>query len=194
MIYPVASYLAGGMVGFAATLVLIADAWNTDVIAWTMTNLGQSVWFFLGCLGLYLITLGRLRYRLEERPSYQTIVQLDQLSDVWIHVFVGIGVVWTAIGMRSALVSTLSVPESLASYAGQVLTRLVDGGILLALSTTIVGAIGGYLMRLFKTLSLGALLTEYYHCQERDGFETALDHLKNIERLLEASNFNRSAS
>ena len=113
------------------------------------------------------------------------MAQLDQLSDVLIHVFIGIGVIWTAIGMRNALVATLAMPDTLGGNASHVLGSLVDGGILLALSTTIVGAIGGYLMRLFKTVSLGALLTGYYREQSAQPVESALSRLGNIERLLE---------
>jgi len=189
MMYAVAAFVIGSLAGFGLTVAAVTDAMYLDAFAWTAANLGHSTWAFLACLICYLFTLSRLRYRIESHPSYQMVVQLDQLSDVWIHVFVGIGVIWTAIGMRSALVNTLSVPDSLASDASQVLTRLVDGGILLALSTTIVGAIGGYLMRLFKTMSLGALLTDFYQRQEREGLEHALDRLKNIERLLESLSF-----
>ena len=42
------------------------------------------------------------------------------------------------------------------------LQRLVDGGILLALSTTIVGGVGGYLMRVIKTVLVGAPLRRCY--------------------------------
>lgn len=186
MIKAVSSYLIGGLAGFLVTLSLLAEAWHVDVIGWASINLGYATWVFLACLGAFLLTLARLHHQLDGHPSYQAVVQLDQLSDVWIHVFIGIGVVWTAIGMRSALVNTLAVPESLANDAGQVLGRMVDGGILLALSTTIVGAIGGYLMRLFKTISLGSLLSEYYYQQKQSGFEKALDRLGRIEQQLEA--------
>ena len=81
---------------------------------------------------------------------------------------------------------TLSVPEGLANDASHVLARLVDGGILLALSTTIAGAVGGYLMRLFKTVSIGIELTAFYQHQNNAPLETALHRLGNIERLLES--------
>jgi len=58
--------------------------------------------------------------------------------------FFGVGVVWTAIGMRSALLSALGgLDQSAAAELGafEILRRLVDGGILLALSTTIVGVV-----------------------------------------------------
>ena len=50
----------------------------------------------------------------------------------------------------------------MAAGAFEMLRRLVDGGILIALSTTIFGGIGGYLMRVVKTLSVGAALRRYY--------------------------------
>ena len=39
---------------------------------------------------------------------------------------------------------------------------MVDGGILVALSTTIFGGIGGYVMRVVKTIVVGAPLKRYY--------------------------------
>jgi hypothetical protein len=130
---------------------------------WLSANLGSSVWLFLLVLGAYAVHLGRLNDLLGAAPSIRQVVQLDQLIDVWAHLFVGIGVIWTAIGMRSALQAALSNPDAAFNdTAGDVLQRLVDGGILLALSTTIVGGIGGYLMRLGKTLYLGAALQAFY--------------------------------
>ena len=61
--------------------------------------------------------------------------------------FFGIGVIWTAIGMRSALIVGLSdLDSAMAAQLGsfEILRRLIQGGILLALSTTIFGAVGGY--------------------------------------------------
>ena len=185
MIVSIASYLIGGVMGFFITLVIIADAWQFNLVDWTTTNLGHSTWVFSACLGLFVYTLTKLNSQLERKAEYQSVVQLDQLSDVWIHLFVGIGVIWTAIGMRSALVTTLSVPDTLANDASQVLGRLVDGGILLALSTTIVGAIGGYLMRLAKTIYVGSSLTEYYQYHDRVDVQLAMGQLTQIETLLE---------
>ena len=44
-----------------------------------------------------------------------------------------------------------------------ILQRLVDGGILLALSTTIFGAVGGYFLRLVKSLTVGNRVNAYYN-------------------------------
>lgn len=192
MILSLASYLVGSVLGFALTFAYLADASQIVPIEWARTNLGHSIWAFTTCLLFFLATLGRLKTKLADTRHYQSVVQLDQLSDVWIHLFIGIGVIWTAIGMRSALVSTLSTPDTLANDASQVLGRLVDGGILLALSTTIVGAIGGYLMRLAKTITLGAALTDFYQRHDQQDWNVALDRLQSIERHLASIGHQRS--
>ena len=184
MIPALTTYVAGVAIGLLAVFALVADWQAGEVMSWLSLNLGASMWVFIGCAVLYLLTVLGLQQQLETDAAYEQVVTLDQLSEVLAHVFVGIGVIWTAIGMRNALVSTLSVPEGLANDAGQVLTRLVDGGILLALSTTIIGAIGGYLMRIGKTIYLGAALTVFYQSHERrDALET-LERLGSIEQLL----------
>lgn len=151
---------------------------------WLDVNLGHSVWLFALVLTLYVLNLRRLSGLLSEREiNLKHVVELDQLSDVWIHLFVGIGVIWTAVGMRSALQTALGDPgEALVDTAGSVLQKLVDGGILLALTTTIVGGVGGYVMRLAKTMVVGAELQEYYDRVNR--FETR--ELLRVSQRIEA--------
>jgi len=187
----VISYLGGALIGFAMGLLamLAYTPWQeadllTRASAWLVLNMGQSIWLFGSVLTFYGANLLKLQKLVTENASYKYIVQLDQLSDIWIHLFIGIGVVWTAIGMRSALSTTLNSPTALAEGAGEILSRLVDGGILLALTTTIVGAIGGYLMQLMKTILLGAKLTEYYHKEERSVVSALLCQLTRIENQL----------
>jgi hypothetical protein len=196
MVSSKAEYLGGAMAGFALGLlatVAITPQGDSDLLAqsshWVALNMGSSVWLFgivLVCWGAHLSRLQQLLKPGTEldHDHFKGVVQLDQLSDIWIHLFVGIGVVWTAVGMRSALSTTLAAPGQLTEDAGAVLTRLVDGGILLALTTTIVGAIGGYLMRLVKTMIIGAELTAYYHGEERLELHSALAHLDRIETHL----------
>ncbi len=94
----------------------------------------------------------------QSRPINQ-IVQLDHLTDIWTTLFFGTGVIWTAIGMRSALIFALGDRDAaLQQGAFAMLERMIDGGILLALSTTIFGGVGGYVMRVYKTISLGTQL------------------------------------
>ena len=196
MVSSKAEYLGGAIAGFALGLlatVAITPQGNGDLLAqssrWLALNMGSSVWLFGIVLIFWVANLTRLQQLLKRGAEFggdefKRVVQLDQLSDIWIHLFVGIGVVWTAVGMRSALSTTLAAPGQLTEDAGAVLTRLVDGGILLALTTTIVGAIGGYLMRLIKTMSIGAELTSYYHGEERLELHSALEHLDRIEAHL----------
>ena len=149
------------------------------VSEWVRRNLGLSVLPFGVTLALYLRSLRALARRLDEHSPQNEIGQLEHLTDVWTSLFFGIGVIWTAIGMRSALLYALGDP-SLAAQSGAfvILTRLVDGGILTALTTTIVGGIGGYLMRVIKSSYLGTRLSRYYEDQEQR-------HAARVEQLLQ---------
>ena len=145
---------------------------------WTRRNLGLSVLPFSITLALYVHSLRALANRLDDSSPQNEIGQLEHLTDVWTSLFFGIGVIWTAIGMRSALLYALGDPAGAAEAgAFAILTRLVDGGILTALTTTIVGGIGGYLMRVIKSSYLGTKLSRYYEQQEQR-------HAARVEHLL----------
>jgi len=134
---------------------------------WIALNLGHSFWFFALVLALYLMNLQQLSRLLRTDPHSHRVTELDQLSDVWMHLFVGIGVIWTAVGMRSALQAAL-------------------GDILLALTTTIVGGVGGYLMRLGKTVLLGSRLHALFEQQQRADVQALVAATERIEsRMLE---------
>jgi hypothetical protein len=133
------------------------------ILAWTYRNLGLSVVPFGITLMLFLHSLRLLGKRLDCGASIDRVAQTEHLADIWISLFFGIGVIWTAIGMRGALLQALGAPGSLAADgAFAVLQRLVDGGILTALSTTILGGIGGYLMRVVKAVTVGPRLKRFY--------------------------------
>lgn len=125
---------------------------------WAWRNLGLSLPCFAALLVLYSASLERLRAALADCAPPDEVRQAEHLTDVWTSLFFGVGVIWTAVGMRGALVEALA-----DSGAGgiEVLQRMVDGGILLALSTTIFGGVGGYLMRAYKALAVGADLARY---------------------------------
>ena len=162
---------------------------------WLDVNLGYSVWLFAIVLTLYVFNLRRLNQLLQGESTLKHIVELDQLSDVWIHLFVGIGVIWTAVGMRSALQTALGDPgQALVDTAGSVLQKLVDGGILLALTTTIVGGVGGYVMRLAKTMVVGATLQEYYEQVSRRDTVELVRSTQRIEARLESLETSQSAT
>jgi len=142
-----------------------AEAWS-----WLRDNLGLSVLPFGLALLLFLHSLRQLQRCLEQGGPPERVAQLDQLSDIWSGLFFGIGVLWTAIGMRSALLYGLG--DGAAALADQgpagLLDRLFHGGLLTALTTTIVGGFGGYLLRLYKALQVGSGLKRYYGELERD--------------------------
>ena len=136
------------------------------MLAWTYENLRLSVIPFGATFMLYTGSLLRLKRLLRDPHSaVEKIAQMDHLVDIWINLFFGIGVIWTAIGMRGALLGGLGdLNAETAAQLGafSILQRLVDGGILLALSTTIFGAVGGYLLRLVKSLAVGRQVQAYF--------------------------------
>jgi hypothetical protein len=149
------------------------------LFGWVTYNLGLSVVPFGVTLALYVKSLQRLAWHVDKGAPVDEVAQFEHLTDVWTSLFFGIGVIWTAIGMRSALLFALGDPETAANLgAFAVLQRLVDGGILTALTTTILGGIGGYLMRVTKSFFLGAKLSRYYEAQEQR-------QSARVERLLQ---------
>jgi hypothetical protein len=160
-------------------------------ISWTWRNLGLSLPVFGGVLALYAASLDRLRNALSRSASPDEVRQADQLSDVWISLFFGVGVIWTAIGMRGALVEALT-----GAGAGgvEVLARMVDGGILLALSTTIFGGIGGYLMRVWKAVSLGGALAHYYERESGRDLAALRASVSDIQHRLQSRAPRRDAA
>jgi hypothetical protein len=157
------------------------------LIEWCQRNLGLSIIPFGITLGLYIRSLRLLDQRLVDQRPQDEIAQLEHLSDVWISLFFGIGVIWTAIGMRSALLFALGDP-GVTTQAGAfaVLSRLVDGGILTALTTTIVGGVGGYLMRVIKSSLLGTRLSRYYEAQDQRHSARVEDLLREIRESVDS--------
>jgi len=152
---------------------------------WVYSNLGSSVPVFAALLVAFAVSLARLRAKIEDNRPTNEIVQLDHLADIWTTLFFGTGVIWTAIGMRSALLFALGDPDAtIQQGAFAILQRMVDGGILLALSTTIFGGIGGYLMRVYKSVTLGALLQEHYDRAARIDTASMNNTLQRIEQHL----------
>ena len=161
-------------------------------LSWAYDNLRLSVIpFFLTGL-FYTGSLLRLKHYLRAQDiSAEKIAQADQLVDIWINLFFGIGVIWTAIGMRGALlegIGDLDAQSAAKLGAFSILQRLTDGGILLALSTTIFGAIGGYLLRVVKSLTVGAEVKAYYNRlaeQQADVINAALKSIdEHVSRLV----------
>ena len=158
------------------------------MLAWTYENLRLSVIPFGATLLLYILSLLRLKRLLRDPHSaVEKIAQTDHLVDIWINLFFGIGVIWTAIGMRGALLGglgDLNAQSAAKLGAFSILQRLVDGGILLALSTTIFGAVGGYLLRLVKSLAVGRQVQAYYNRLAEQQADTVQSTLQSIDAHL----------
>ena len=188
--------LSGTLVGGTALVYALARADLVELVdssrfspgswlEWGYTNLGSSIPVFAVLLIAFFVTLGRLRKSLVENRAVNHIVQLDHLTEIWTTLFFGTGVIWTAIGMRSALIFALGDRETAISEgAFAMLERMIDGGILLALSTTIFGGVGGYIMRVYKTVSLGADLQHRYDLAARADTSKMRESLHRIEKNL----------
>ena len=171
----------GDFVSFTSGQLPDVSPW----LEWAYANLGMSIPVFAGILLVYFISLRKLRLRLDRERPIDEIVQLDHLTDMWTTLFFGTGVIWTAIGMRSALIFALGDPDAtIQQGAFAVLQKMVDGGILLALSTTIFGGVGGYLMRVHKSISLGTLLQQRYDRAARVDTSSMRESLERIEQHL----------
>ncbi|MEN8204447.1 MAG: hypothetical protein ABFS24_00420 [Pseudomonadota bacterium] len=178
------SFITGLVVVYLLTVLELISVSVLEVpqvqvlFEWSRRNLGLSVLPFGITLGLYIHSLRTLKQWLDDNRPLDEISQLEHLNDVWTSLFFGIGVIWTAIGMRSALLFALGDTDAAAEAgASAVLQRLVEGGILTALTTTIVGGIGGYVMRVTKSSLLGTRLSRYYEEQEQH-------HANRVEALL----------
>lgn len=150
-------------------------------------NLRGALIPFLLVLLFYFLQVFSLRSLLQHEisPQLEIVLRREQLIDLAANLFFGIGVIWTAIGMRAALIAALGDPHGMdGKGAFVVLQRLVDGGILLALSTTIVGGIGGYLMRVVKALAVGRHLGAYYVRAGRQPYDQGLALLQRIDARL----------
>ena len=174
-----------GVIHFSDTAISSPGEW----LHWAYTNLGSSIPVFAVLLLAYFVTLGRLRHALEHARPINQIVQLDHLTDIWTTLFFGTGVIWTAIGMRSALIFALGDRDAaLQQGAFAMLERMIDGGILLALSTTIFGGVGGYVMCVYKTILLGTQLQQQYDTAARADTSEMRASLDRIEKHLRNDN------
>jgi hypothetical protein len=170
-----------GWIHFGATPISNPGDW----LHWAYINLGSSIPVFALLLLAYFLTLGRLKKALREQKPITDIVHYDNLVDIWTTLFFGAGVIWTAIGMRSALIFALSDrTAALEQGAFAMLERMIDGGILLALSTTIFGGVGGYVMRVYKTVTLGTDLQQQYDKAARADTSEMRASLQRIEQHL----------
>lgn len=159
------------------------------VLGWTYENLRLSVIPFSLTFICFAGSLLRLKRCLADPAvSVEKIAQTEELVDIWINLFFGIGVIWTAVGMRAALlegIGDLNSQTAARLGAFSILQRLVDGGILLALSTTIFGAVGGYLLRLIKSLTVATRIKAYYKRLAEKQADSVNHILQSIDNRLD---------
>lgn len=183
----------GGVIALSSTAGDIPIA----VLRWCHTNLGLStIPFALVSVGFFYYLQQLLRLLAEREGNATAILAVEEKVDLCIHLFFGIGVIWTAIGMREALLASLgNMNAEIAAQKGAfyILTQLVEGGILLALSTTIFGGIGGYLMRVAKAWVAGGKLNAFAEDQLTSQHQEILDGLELIAAHLEHRNQGRDS-
>ncbi len=177
--------LTGGIVISATRTTSVIDILN-----WCYQNLGVSLVFFSMVLFLFFGYLIKLNHLLSAKEQdHKAINNAEDRIELLINIFFAIGVIWTAIGMRNALLASLgNMDAQMAAQKGafDILRKLVDGGILLALSTTIFGGIGGYTMRAVKSWVVDGRLFQYYEERCKEEKKEVNDRLDKIATLLEA--------
>ncbi len=146
---------------FSGWLTITVDIpWLIHPFSFMYRHLRLSIVPF-GMLFLYYIYLVfRIKFLLNEKTTrISTLSYYNRLLNTTISLFFGVGVIWTAIGMETALMNALTSNTGASGHeqmsAWELLNRLVNGGLLLALSTTVFGGICGYLLRLFKIILIG---------------------------------------
>ena len=136
-------------------------AWLTQPLLLIHYHLRMSIIPFGGLLLAYLLLIVKMRRALtSSETNLAELSYYDRLLNTVIATFFGVGVIWTAIGMEGALVAALNGlqhggGQEQAITALGMLEKLVNGGLLIALSTTVFGGVCGYLLRLLKIILLG---------------------------------------
>ena len=185
LLWPAAAFIAGMVIAVMADAIAIVSGSASDsVIAWVQTNLGLSAVVFLLVLLFIGHTLNALINALGECELDPTrIFYLENQYDIGASLLFGTGVLFTAVGIRDALTEAI-LPGQAATSTTDVLGALVSGGILSALTTTIVGGALGYGARLLKNVVVGAELERFHSlCVDRAGARQE-QLLQNIHSLL----------
>ena len=185
LLWPAAAFMAGMVIAVMADAIAIVSGSASDsVIAWVQTNLGLSAVVFLLVLLFIGHTLNALINALGECELDPTrIFYLENQYDIGASLLFGTGVLFTAVGIRDALTEAI-LPGQAATSPTDVLGALVSGGILSALTTTIVGGALGYGARLLKNVVVGAELERFHSlCVDRAGARQE-QLLQNIHSLL----------
>ena len=151
-------------------------------------GMGSSVLFFAINVLWFLLVLRKLRC--EVRSSTRNIPEiqfLDNYCNMLVNLSFAIGIFYTAFGMVRALYITLSgltqeVAESLGAW--EILRSLVDGGIIMALVTTMAGLVLGYGMRIIKYRSVGREILRIASAEAREQINDFKRILADIQETL----------
>ena len=141
--------------------VTVPSPWLINPAAFLYRHLRLSIVPFGLLLLLYVWLIRKIRVYLRlEQTKLSQLTYYDRLLNTTIATFFGVGVIWTAVGMETALMQALDGvgqgQETTADLsAWSLLERLVNGGLLLALSTTVFGGVCGYLLRMLKIVLIG---------------------------------------
>ena len=167
-------------VAFIAGLfsVLLTDAWvgqlpksAQGLTNWLALNLGYSAPLFCVALLFVVHSMACLLEELgKDKCCSSRTFHLEHRVDIGISLLFGIGVLFTAIGIRDALTTAID-GEAAAINGGEVLALLVNGGILSAMTTTVVGGALGYSLRVIKVLATGEKLEKVHARMMGEGLQ-----------------------
>lgn len=171
------------IVGMALALILSVAFGSLDqnrgMIAWLGVNLGLSAPLFAVLTIMGWSYLESLKQALNaDKKAEAQIAHLEQRIDLVVALLFGVGVLYTAVGLRGALVQAIDGPSE--QSASGMLIALVNGGILSAMTSTVVGGVLGYGLRMLKLFRVGHALELYYSEQALKSVERREDLLKEI--------------
>lgn len=179
--------LYGAVLAIVTSIVFGSLVSVHTVVTWININLGYSAPLFLILTALGWSYVHRLKDVLvKAHTSPACIAHLEQRIDLIVALLFGVGVLYTAVGLRAALVEAIDTPSG--ESASDMLTALVNGGILSAMTSTIVGGVLGYGLRMFKLFRVGHALDAYYAEQEEQSVERRENLLKEILFELQQDN------
>lgn len=159
---------------------------------WAKKNLGYSLPVFSIWLAAYIFFLNRLVTNLKlglqsaadaDYDLPHVIASQRKLVTMFAGLFLMTGVLFTAVGMYNSLTGALgSLDAETAAKLGafNILRRLVDEGIMLALSSTIVGLGGMAIMQVYTEIRTGKLNRQFNALQQKRSEDRALGIFKEI--------------
>lgn len=157
-----------------------------ETVSSLWSSLGTSAIFFLLDAIFFIFVLLAQKKALEKKDVLN-ISYYGSMVALSISIFFGIGVIYTAIGMQNALMGSLGgLNEQSAASVGawEILSKLINGGIITALMTTIVGGVGGYVMRIIKQLYITKALDAFLYESEKKEKELLYEKLDTISSKL----------